>query len=350
MNRFSAIALMLLSFVPQTAHAEFLRACTVSGNCGVCDIAATAVTLGKWLITGSAALALVVIVWASTVFATSAGNPEKIQEAKKQILGAVFGVGIVFAAFYLVLWIVMAFANPSSQFRYSEDPAAGKKVTDAAGLRGFLGGAAWWDLCSEADLRTNSDNPGSVKNETADCKFWGDDTSCSDKSNKVCCSGVCQDAPCVPSAGVAAPTRIPAAPGVPGAAGDEAATRSQLGTIEINKSPCPDINTSLNCTSVAGLSQSTINKLIEADGICGGCIIITGGTERGPHAENTTHGRPNVVDIGNSQDARTALEQMGLVRMTSFQSGYAMGSNWFICDTAGQAVSCSTASHLHVEF
>lgn len=130
------------------------------------------------------------------------------------------------------------------------------------------------------------------------------------------------------------------------------AIRTTLGNagIEVNKAPCPDILTSTDCTSVAGLSQSTVNKLIEAHTTYNGRIYITGGTERGPHAQNTTHGNQNVVDIRNKQEARDALDQMGLVRMTSFSNGYARGSNWYICDTNGQAVSCGTASHLHVEF
>ncbi|OJI06535.1 hypothetical protein BK004_02960 [bacterium CG10_46_32] len=200
MKRFAAIFLPLiaLALIPQETHAEFLRACTATGNCGVCDIAATAITLGKWLITGAGGLALIVIVWASIGMIASAGNAEKIGAAKKQILGSIVGIFIVFSAFYVVLWIIMAFTNPSSQLGYATSPEQGAKVTDSAGLKGFLGGVAWWDICNEADLRANGDAPGSIQNETADCKFWGDDTLCSDKNNKVCCSGTCQDAPCAP--------------------------------------------------------------------------------------------------------------------------------------------------------
>ena len=225
----------------------------------------------------------------------------------------------------------MAFANPSQQFRYTEDPAAGAKVTDAAGLRSFLGGAAWWDLCSEADLRKNSDSPGSIKNETADCRFWGDDTSCSDKTNKVCCSGECQDAPCVPSAGVAEYQAGQAA-------GDEAAIRSRLGDI-IKKSPCQGSNT-VNCANVAGLPELTITTLLEAATNCNACITITGGTEAG----HVSH-RPgrNVVDIAYSQAAISAIEAVGVRQANpNFSTGYT-------CEANGGPSACNTAQWLHVE-
>ena len=326
------IALLALLIPDQAAAEPLLRECTETGNCGICDIAATAVTIGKWLITGSAGLALVVIVSASIGMIASAGNAEKTGAAKKQILGAVFGVGIVFAAFYLVLWIVMAFANPSNQWGYTEDAAEGAKVTDAAGLRGFLGGAAWWDLCSEEDLRKNSDTPGSVNNTTADCKFWGDDTSCSDKENKVCCSGTCQDAPCVPNIGVASYQAGQAAE-------DEAEIRARLGNI-IQKNPCQGTNT-VGCANVAGLPELTIVKLLEAATHCTDCIVITGGTEPG----HVSHGpRKDVVDIAYSQNAKNALEAIGVRQaMPNFGKGYT-------CEANGGPSACDAAQWLHVEF
>lgn len=185
-------AVFSAALLPDAAGADSLvRACAASGNCGVCDVVATAVTIGKWLVAGAAGLALVVIVWAAIGMITSGGNAEKIGAAKKQVMGSVFGVGIVFAAFYLVLWVVLAFANPSTQFGYTEDKTEGAKVTATAGLKGFLGGVAWWDICNEADLRANGDQAGSVKNQTADCKFWGDGTPCKTDRKSICFSGLC---------------------------------------------------------------------------------------------------------------------------------------------------------------
>ena len=171
-----AIVVLAATLLPEPASADsLLRICTATGNCGVCDVVTTAVTIGKWLMTTATGLALVVIVWASVGFATSGGNPEKIGEAKKQIVWSVLGVGLVFAAFYLVMWIVIAFANPSNQFGYSKNPPD-EAVAETGGLAGFLGGTAWWNLCNEADLRANGDRARSVDNVTADCAYWGDGT------------------------------------------------------------------------------------------------------------------------------------------------------------------------------
>ena len=419
------ISIIIFAFfavlAPEAAGADSLvRICAATGNCGVCDVVATAVTLGKWLIAGAAGLALIIIVWASVGFATSGGNPEKIQEAKKQIVWSVLGVGLVFAAFYLVMWVIIAFANPSNQFGYEPNPPD-EAVAATGGLGDFLGGTAWWNLCNEAELRANGDQSGSVKNITADCKYWGDGTPCKSDRKSICFGGSCvpvgssqvqakitalggwalpadptacdylaavdrvfENYSCQPIVACnpekiengfcstrnavccerkprtytprVRPTReapsVAPIGEVPTISGDEQTVRQALASagISINKLPCPDINTSTNCTSVAGLSESTVNNLIDAHDRCNGCIIITGGTEQGPHAQNTTHGRPNVVDIGNSQASRNALDQLGLSRVSSFGDGYAMGSNWYICDTGGQAVACSVASHLHVEF
>ncbi|MDP1709849.1 MAG: hypothetical protein Q8L21_03100, partial [Candidatus Komeilibacteria bacterium] len=72
-----------------------LPPCTDTGACRVCDIVGVFITLGRWLITGAAGLALLVIVYAGSSLVFSAGNAEKIGSAKKQIVGAVLGLGLV---------------------------------------------------------------------------------------------------------------------------------------------------------------------------------------------------------------------------------------------------------------
>jgi len=195
---FSVLGLALL--FPNTAHASsFLRVCTATGNCGLCDIVAQAITLGKWLITGAGGLALLIIVFAAFRMVSSAGNPEMISGAKKQIVGALLGVAIVFAAFQLVVIIISMFATPAqyASFETATSTDTDNNVARQGNLKRFLG-IAWWDVCNENELREKNGAALDNKNSTADCKYWGDGTACSeiDKINndgfvKMCFNGKC---------------------------------------------------------------------------------------------------------------------------------------------------------------
>src|SRR3990167_7544983 len=85
-----ALTIVLIPISVQAAALpDLLPACVETGACRICDIVNVFVTLGRWLIAGAAALALLVIVFAASNIVTSAGKSEAIAGAKKQIVGAV---------------------------------------------------------------------------------------------------------------------------------------------------------------------------------------------------------------------------------------------------------------------
>jgi hypothetical protein len=195
MKFFGIISAIVYALFPSGAYASALaRVCTATGNCRVCDIVATAVTLGKWLIAGAGGLALLVIVWAAFGLVTSAGNPEKISAAKKQITGSLLGIAIVMAAFQLVMIIIALVATPSQHQTFeatqSGTPEATLAKNEKSGsLERFLG-TPWWSICSESDLRAKNGNT-TDENSTAHCKFWGDGTPCNKSRDNICINGEC---------------------------------------------------------------------------------------------------------------------------------------------------------------
>jgi len=175
---FMLVYIVSAFFVPDGANsAALLRICTATGYCGVCDIVATFVTLGKWLIAGASGLALIMIVWGAITFITAQGNPEKIGEGKKFITGAILGLGIAFFAFELVSLIIYFLAVPSTQ-QWADDPnvsAPRASLSDVLGI-------PWWQICSEDDLRdayVSDEDITKGSNSTANCRYWGDGNPCS---------------------------------------------------------------------------------------------------------------------------------------------------------------------------
>ena len=164
--------------IPEASQAGSLtRICTATGNCGVCDIVATFITIGKWLMTGAAGLALLVITNASIATITSAGNAEKIGAAKKQIMWSVLGTLLTYFAFNLVGMVILFMVTPSNLLAFNAD----KNERGAhASLSAFLLGTPWFNICDEQALRENGkNNAPPASNATATCKFWGDGTPCS---------------------------------------------------------------------------------------------------------------------------------------------------------------------------
>jgi uncharacterized membrane protein len=153
----------------------------------VCDAVASVITLGKWLIAGAAGLALVVIVFGAIGMITAAGNAEKIGGAKKQIIGAIFGLGITLVAFQLISLIIFAVAVPSGLQTSTADKTV---VKDNYSLKNFLG-VAWWSICDEKELRTEKGIAADPS--TGHCKYWGDGTPCNTRTTKICISGECSE-------------------------------------------------------------------------------------------------------------------------------------------------------------
>jgi hypothetical protein len=200
MKLFSIVyTIILLILIPSSTSADsFLRICTATGNCRICDVIASVVTVGQWLITGAAGLALLVIIWAAFGMITSTGNPEKINESKKQITGALLGLAITILSFQIISWIIFAFVVPADISTPDPNNETAVAETGKQSNLSNLLGKPWWSICDEKDLREkggSDDDFGS----TSDCKYWGDGTICSEFKNSqstntvmnICLGGKC---------------------------------------------------------------------------------------------------------------------------------------------------------------
>ncbi len=310
------------------AESGLLPECAATGACRFCDMVNVFITLGKWLVATSGGLALLMIVWAGVSMATSAGNPEKIIAAKKNIGGTILGMGAVLAAFQFVSILVAFVALPSSSetFQQSQNPDASTQST--ASLSRFLG-IPWWQICSEQDLRAAGakHEKDSEYKGTAICRYWGDNTPCgavddAGQAAKRCCRGVCASGECaavvVPEEirQTITPIRPPTGPesGVicnqPYGAAEQAA-RTRLGVsgrLGINNggfengrwcgnSKYQDYRSLCDsgCTNVGGLQERVFGYLETIKNNCNG-FTITGGSELG-HSSTGGHDQGLAIDL-----------------------------------------------------
>lgn len=342
----------------QSTLPDLLPACAETGACRICDIVGIFITLGRWLIAGAGALALLVIVFAGSNIVTSAGNSEKVGAAKKQIVGAVLGLGLVLVAFQLVSFIIFALTTPAADqnFDTSKNPSA--KTKGLVSLSTFLG-IPWWQICDQSELLdkgSQNNGKGLGYPSTGSCAFWGDGTACTKDGAKKCCKGICTADKCETQEIIApviqgkppiispSDTAIPTCPLLN--TQDENSVRDCLGKAGIK------VVTINYRTLVAGLSRDTIEKLIKASSFCNfQCIVITGAMEKAGHVANTSHGNPNVVDIDiNSQNANTVIDALKSVGLQQLKEFPGTPSGWFVCDETGKAKVCGLASHLHAQF
>lgn len=380
---------------PAPTNAELIPACSASGACGVCDIIGVFITLGKWLVTGAAGLALVVIINAGVTMATSAGNPEKVGAGKKGILGAVIGLGAVLMAFQFVSLVIFLVVTPSNlqTFEATQEGTAQNKEQGArASLASFLG-IPWWQICSQDELIAKGGKATGLS--TANCQYWGDDTACG--ANSICCKGKCEpgmkparqgpdgkdipsDCPLFTQVSATRPDLAQepgeTGGGAQGGAGGPAVCKigydaneqqardriAAIGGIDINngginggqacgnstfkayRSACTG-----GCTNVGGLQSKVFDYLRTIKNKCGG-FTVTGGSELG-HTVGGAHDNGLAVDIRPSDYSTFG---------NCLKRGIGDGSLSFIrqiCTQAGDAVfrhSCPNVNeaerHFHLSF
>lgn len=370
-----------LATLAATDTSVILPECAATGACRFCDMVNVFITLGKWLIAASGGLALLMIVWAGVSMATSAGNPEKITAAKKNIGGAILGLGAVLAAFQFVSILVGFVTLPSSSETFQQSQTPDASTIGNASLGRFLG-IPWWQICSDQELQmagAKYENNKEYKG-TGVCRYWGDNTPCSPEdangqAAKRCCRGACGVGECtaiiVPEEikQTITPIRPPAQtiPSHDTSGWDEATVReyfvSRGGRINHpeNTTGCPIgvryQNYPGGCTSVAGLNQSTLDTLIAANNTCNKrCVLITGGTELG----HDSHGLgKQVVDVDYLPGTLTALENAGVLMSKAQRSNsYKNFERGYTCErcltvagiTTCGPIDCNLAQWVHVEF
>ncbi len=124
-------------------------------------------------------------------------------------------------------------------------------------------------------------------------------------------------------------------------------TRLENAGIQINATPCLQ-GQGYGCTNLNGLPESAIQGLIVLKADCGCTIMITGGTEPGPHK---THGVGQaIVDVSPNQSLDDWIRNNGAT--AGGKGGVVTLSNGrkvvFVFERAGQGNS--TGDHWHVSF
>lgn len=76
--------------------------CRESGDCQVNDFIVVAVRASEIILGIVGSLALLMFIYGGVIFLISAGNSEKVSQAKQIILGAIIGLAIVFTSWMII--------------------------------------------------------------------------------------------------------------------------------------------------------------------------------------------------------------------------------------------------------
>ena len=115
-NIFTLIGLLAVGFliIPvSSAQAQLLPACTVTGNCGWCDILDTAIRIFRWLLGILGGTALLLFIWHAFGWLTAGGNKEKIETTRKALTHTVIGIIIILASWFIVNLVLAILLNPT---------------------------------------------------------------------------------------------------------------------------------------------------------------------------------------------------------------------------------------------
>jgi len=118
------ILLLSLLLLPNLGQAQILPACTVTGNCGICDFIDTFVNIIRWILGILAGTALFFLVWHGFSWITARGSQEKVEAGRKGLISTIFGVLIVLVAWQLIGIIITLLVSPPGDetqklFRYA---------------------------------------------------------------------------------------------------------------------------------------------------------------------------------------------------------------------------------------
>jgi hypothetical protein len=108
--RFLLLLLMVLIAIPLVTAADHgivpchpkLAGKNLTGECTLEDLIITVIRLINFLIAGAGAVTAFYLLFAGFGFIIGQGNPEKVEQSKKAIVGALSGLGIVVLAFTMV--------------------------------------------------------------------------------------------------------------------------------------------------------------------------------------------------------------------------------------------------------
>lgn len=229
------LTILVLFFAPVVTFAAGLVPCT-GPTCNACDL----VTLGQnilgFLIAISVFIIAIIIAVAGLKMVMAAGNVGAITAAKESITHAIIGFIIILAAWLIVDTVIKTLVNPS----------------------GALPNFGPW--------------------------------------NQIQCQGALPPVAATAPSGAAPGSVTPTTPTTGGLTHTDALSQLQAAGISVQSSGGCSDPTNSSCTSLQGMQQSTIDKVVQVAQSCSGCALtVTSGTEIG-HS-NPCHQSGTCVDV-----------------------------------------------------
>ncbi len=108
--------------------------CWACGDCDLCDFLVFGNQIAKTILGLIGSAALLMFIWGGLSFIIAAGNPEKIQSAKRILVNAVIGIVIVLAAWEIVHIVIWMLADPN------------KSIVDSVNI---FKDQKWYEVCQE---------------------------------------------------------------------------------------------------------------------------------------------------------------------------------------------------------
>ncbi|MEK7630673.1 MAG: pilin [Patescibacteria group bacterium] len=286
------LALPLLTFAAAPEGGLVPVGCQTGCPCSFCDLYDLADNIiGFLLYIIAVPVAAGAFLYGGVLMLTSGGNPSQITKGRGVMTNAVIGMALAFFAWAIFNTILS---------------------TIGFGIKK----ASWYDIPK--------------------CDPGGGTASCNVDLGK-------EVVPEPPGPTVPPPSGGPPPPLGEGLSHQEARDMLRAAGIDISSSGnCEEDRP--GCTYLGGLSQETINRIIQVDIGCNGCVTITGGTEPGHASHGADH--PNTVDLRYSEGAVSSLRGNGLPTDANFGRGAT-------CELGGRKVTCGSLprpDHIHVEF
>jgi len=126
------VVIFILSAVPASALDTGLEYGTYTGL-GTTDLRITIMKIVRIFLGFVGIIAILIIMYGGYVWMTSAGNEEKISQAKKILTNAIIGLLIIFFAFAIVSFIINALQEGTSGYPPSGPPPSGCENCDLLG-------------------------------------------------------------------------------------------------------------------------------------------------------------------------------------------------------------------------
>lgn len=135
---FIAMLAAPILLIPQASSAQFTifqtrsAECLQCGNCSVCDLVVVVTNVGDAIMTISGALALLMFILGGSFLLVSSGNANLVDRGKRILIGTIFGLSVIFAA-----WII------------TNTVVAGLTGANASTPAKLFGDVAWNEVCGQ---------------------------------------------------------------------------------------------------------------------------------------------------------------------------------------------------------